>query len=796
LLNGKVVAQSVANLPRRSGEGQHGFEFCLPASMRADQCQTVDIRLAGSGYGLGARSLRAVHQPVVQVLGALAGLLNDPDLLQRHPVMRTLDPGAVSWVRHELLVKLQKQLRQGAVLPNLLSLPITSTIPLPTAAPREATIDVIVPVHGGRDAVVRCLTSVLCSPNRTPMALIVIDDASPDPSLTAELRKLARHHGFILLENRSNLGFPATVNRGMRMHEGRDVVLLNSDTRVAPGWLDRLARAAHSAATIGTVTAMSNNASICSFPWFCQINPLPPGQTVATLDSTFAVINAGLTVDLPTAVGFCMYIRRAALDETGYFDDARWGKGYAEENDFCLRASSLGWRHVAACDVFVEHEGGTSFGESSIPQLNHNLAQLNALYPDYETTVQAFIRDDPLRAARQAVALDIFKRYAPRYIVFVLHGLGGGTQRAADDLGQRLALQGLRVLQLRSVRRDVWTLRCAELPYLIQYHPDQYPHLVADLKALNVWHIHYHQTMDFPLRIWNLPADLGLTYDFTLHDYLPICPRINMIDETGAYCGDAQFNPLICDGCIRVNGLDHDLEWKYEAFGGSVTAWRAIYGDRLGKARRVFAPSQAAADTLLPHFRLKNLSVKPHIEPEQTIALRSPATDVRTVLLLGALADYKGYQQLCRCVQNAAKRDLPLKFAVIGYTRDDAPLLKYGNVSITGEYQPAELPGLIDSLGATIALFLSPWPETYSYTLSEAWANGLYPIAFDIGAIAERIRHMNCGRLLPLDTPAGVINDILLEELSQTAVRPSPAGVFGVAEMNVLADYYELGQES
>ena len=795
LLNSEVVAKAVANLPRRSGEGHHGFEFCLPKSTRADQCQVVEIRLAGSSYGLGARSLRAAQQPVIQVIGALAGLLNEPDLLQRHPVMRALDPGAVSWVRHELLVTLQKQLRQSAALPNLLSLPITSTIPLPKAAPREATIDVIIPVHGGRDAVVRCLTSVLCSPNRTSMALIVIDDASPDPSLTAELRKLAHHHGFLLLENRSNLGFPATVNRGMRLHEGRDVVLLNSDTRVAPGWLDRLARAAHSAANIGTVTAMSNNASICSFPWFCHINPLPPGQTVDTLDSIFAVINAGVTVDLPTAVGFCMYIRRAALDETGYFDDARWGKGYAEENDFCLRASTLGWRHVAACDVFVEHEGGISFGESSIPQLNHNLAQLNALYPDYEATVQAFIRDDPLRVARHAVALEIFKRNAPRYIVFVLHGLGGGAQRAADDLGRTLTRQGISVLQLRSVRRDVWTLRGAELPYLIRYHPNQYPNLIADLKALNVWHIHYHQTMDFPLRIWDLPADLGLAYDFTLHDYLPICPRINMIDETGAYCGNAQFDPLICDGCIRVNGLDHDLESKYQAFGGSVTAWRAIYGDRLGKARRVFAPSQAAADTLLPHFRLKNLSVKPHLEPEQTIVLRSPAPEVTTVLLLGALADYKGYQQLCRCVQNAAKRDLPLRFVVIGYTRDDEPLLKYGNVRITGEYQPADLPGLIDSIGATIALFLSPWPETYSYTLSEAWANGLYPIALDIGAIAERIRHMNCGRLLPLETPAGVINDILLEELGQTDVRASPTRVLGVAEMNVLADYYDLGQE-
>ena len=74
---------------------------------------------------------------------------------------------------------------------------------------------------------------------------------------------------FSLFENAVNLGFVGTVNLGMQKHEGRDVVLLNSDTLVADGWLDRLITAAYSEKNIATVTPFSNNASIVSFPKIC-----------------------------------------------------------------------------------------------------------------------------------------------------------------------------------------------------------------------------------------------------------------------------------------------------------------------------------------------------------------------------------------------------------------------------------------------------------------------------------------------------------------------------------------------
>jgi glycosyltransferase involved in cell wall biosynthesis len=553
-----------------------------------------------------------------------------------------------------------------------------------------------------------------------------------------------------------------------------------------------LRKSAYGARNIGTATPFSNNATICSFPLFCRENALPEGISLGRLDTLFAQANFGRSVDLPTAVGFCMYIKRDVLDEAGYFDEGRWGKGYGEENDFCLRAAALGWRHVAACDVFVEHKGARSFAEGKREHLKRNLAKLDALYPDYARTIQRFIAQDPLAGPRNRVIKELLKAHADSYLLFLMHHLGGGTQVAVDDLAARLGDEGIAVLELRCVAPDRWRLSGRGLPYTMDYrYPTDFDALVRDLRDLGVWHIHCHHTLGFPRKSLELPALLGTEYDVTVHDYLPICPRINLIDESGVYCGDAQYSLETCDGCIQVNGPHPDLARQYSEFGGHMAGWRAGYGDYLRGARRVFAPSRDTARRLRRHFQLLNLRVEPHPEPLRKIPgiLRQGKPD--TVAVLGAIGPHKGFDILLKCVRNAAKERLPLKFVVIGFTSDDDALKNYGNVTITGEYKSADLPGLIVSGGARVALFLSPWPETYSFTLSEAWQNQLFPVAFDLGAIAERIKKAQWGRLMPLTTEPKLINRVLLEVLSEE--RPVPeTSTMGRTLRSVLKDYYGL----
>jgi GT2 family glycosyltransferase len=266
----------------------------------------------------------------------------------------------------------------------------------------EAPIDIVIPAYRGLAETRRCVESVLASASRRPAEIVVIDDASPETALSAWLREAAPGR-FTLRVHGQNRGFVASSNEGMALHPDRDVVLLNSDTEVAPGWLDRLAAHAARDSTIGTVTPFSNNATICSYPRTLENNLLPQGETTASLDAAFARANAGLSADIPTAVGFCMYIPRACLGRVGLFDEARYGMGYGEEVDFCMRVARAGLRNVIAADVFVRHAGEVSFGNTGVERRARAQAIVDELYPEFQERLRDFIPRDPLRGLRERV---------------------------------------------------------------------------------------------------------------------------------------------------------------------------------------------------------------------------------------------------------------------------------------------------------------------------------------------------------------------------------------------------------
>ena len=274
-------------------------------------------------------------------------------------------------------------------------------------------IDVVIPVYAGEAETRGCIESVLGAGVTVPHEVVVVDDATPEPPIARWLDELAATGRVTLLRNASNRGFVHSVNRGMALHADRDVVLLNSDTEVPPGWLDRLAIAAASDPKVASVTPFSNNATLCSYPHWGWEGAVPGTLGLAGLDALFARELAGRTLDLPTAVGFCMYIPRAALDALGAFDEERYGRGYGEENDFCMRAWKAGWRNVLAADVFVFHHGAISFSAEREQRVEEATRALLARHPEYTERVQAFIAADPARPLRAAVDLARARLGAP-----------------------------------------------------------------------------------------------------------------------------------------------------------------------------------------------------------------------------------------------------------------------------------------------------------------------------------------------------------------------------------------------
>ena len=94
------------------------------------------------------------------------------------------------------------------------------------------------------------------------------------------------------------------------------------------------------------------------------------------------------------------------------------------------------------------------------------------------------------------------------------------------------------------------------------------------------------------------------------------------------------------------------------------------------------------------------------------------AGDELRIAVIGAIGPNKGYDLLLALVQHAEIMAPQLRFFIVGYTADDKPFESLSNISITGKYAHDNLNSLLVKQDCHIALFLSPWPETYSYTLS------------------------------------------------------------------------------
>jgi glycosyltransferase involved in cell wall biosynthesis len=292
-------------------------------------------------------------------------------------------------------------------------------------------------------------------------------------------------------------------------------------------------------------------------------------------------------------------------------------------------------------------------------------------------------------------------------------------------------------------------------PNLVYAVPDEIPALLAELSADRIERVELHHLLGHAPEMLELPGRLRVPYEVHIHDYALLCPRVVLVGAAGRYCGEPDVAG--CEACVAAAGSLLD-----EAIG--VAALRLRSALMLAGACRVVVPSADAAARIARYFPGIAAEVVAHEDDAalSAVPLTPASAESCRVAVVGAISLAKGYDVLLACARDAAARALPLSFVVIGHTIDDARLLATGRAFITGPYAPGEAEALIRAQECTIALLPSVWPETWCYALTEAWRAGLRTVAFDLGAQAERVRDIGHGVLLPLDAPAGRINDVLL----------------------------------
>ena len=631
-------------------------------------------------------------------------------------------------------------------------------------------VDILIPIYKGIEITEVCIESAL-RVLRPSDRVILVADCPPEAGMLTMLDRYRSRHNVVLLNNTTNQGFIGAINRGLAYCRTNDVLLLNSDTCLFADGLDEMRRTLHGAADVATVTALSNNATIFSYP-----HPTLPTEKLADLEWSevariFAETGSGRYIEVPTGHGFCMLIRREVLNRLGGLNEA-FGRGYGEENELCLRATDLGFRHLAALGAFVEHRESVSFGNDKEALLLANLPKLVQMYPEYTPLIMNFEATDPLRVGRWPVdiaRLRAAKAAGTRFVLIVYNWLGGGTRRAVSDIGNAAGYAGRTELHLHNTRSGTIQLDSIDLHIRATFLDQDGAELVEVLDAAGIDLVVIHQFLGFGPGIvdafsqWSSKRR-SVAY---IHDFYPICPRVTLIDAVNRFCGVA--SPDICDRCVAIGG-GHEATKL-----GQLTAseHRILFARVLAGMTAVIAPSLDAADYVRRAFPTQAVKVVPHPERPVTLASRGIKRDPNVVALLGGIGPHKGAAKLVELARLAALSHPDLHFAVIGHTSLDEVLEVLPNVTITGKYEQSELPNLVMASCASIALFLHVWPETYSYTLSEAASAGLLPVVPDIGAPAERVRATGWGRVFPFQTSA---TDLLtlLTEIGQSLPPEAP----------------------
>lgn len=632
----------------------------------------------------------------------------------------------------------------------------------------DRPVDVVVPIHNARDEVVACLESVLRHA-RGDWRLVPVDDASTDRELVAWLDDLARREPQVrLLRNRENLGFVGTANHGMREAGDRDVLLLNSDTVVSEGFLAGLQAVAYADERPAIVSPLSNNATIVSVPEFCGENPLPDGYTIDALAAAVASNSLRMRPELPTAHGFCMYVPAAVIAAIGTFDQAHFGRGFGEENDLCERARAAGFRCRLADDVYVWHAGGASFGAAAELLKREHYETLRALHPDYFPRIARFVETNPLAPVQATVDLALRRRSVDvPALLCVLHASfdvpGGGTEHHVRDLVQALRLprvvvaapqsDGIHLTEIFDGRLDRavrYRIPLAEAParFMLE-RPEMEEALRTIVRVFGIGAVHLHQVCSWPVRLWRILAEAGVPYVATFQDFYPACPNVNLFDvPSDRLCclGDGDDRPGVasCLGnAFRTFGLTPPADPP-----GYLARHRAEFQHLLGGAARVFFPAVATRD-IVARFQPLDPSrsmVVPHgyLEPSRRARPQARRRPLNVALLGEVSYPIKGSRNYLPLIERT--RDLPVVWHVFGeaerfgFADTLRALGLKSRLVLHGWYQRDVIFERLAAADIDLVVFLPPWPETFSYTLSEALIAGVPVIVSEQGALPERVR--------------------------------------------------------
>lgn len=255
-------------------------------------------------------------------------------------------------------------------------------------------VAIIVPVYGDWESLKKNIKALKKSISLVSKhTVLFVNDCGPEADeIEKKILKLIKYRkNFAYYRNDRNMGFVKSCNNAVLnlTDKEKDIVLLNSDAVVTKGFLGEMQKILYGQEDIGAVCPRSNAATIFSVPVNNNsYNMEDSYQLYKKMRSTIPPYYIA-----PIAHGFCLMIRRQVVEENGLFDEI-YGKGYGEENDFCLRIRKKGWKCAVANRAYVFHYKARSFSEDTRTVLvEKNEKILHQRFPEFTQLVRDYVYD-------------------------------------------------------------------------------------------------------------------------------------------------------------------------------------------------------------------------------------------------------------------------------------------------------------------------------------------------------------------------------------------------------------------
>ncbi|WP_333804621.1 glycosyltransferase [Sulfurospirillum sp.] len=206
------------------------------------------------------------------------------------------------------------------------------------------------------DCTKSCIKSIYEYTDKEQFELIIVDNDSQDGTKEYLKSIESKYPNIKVLLNDINKGYAGGNNDGIKASNGEYVILLNNDTLVSEGWLERLLRPFHDDCKVGLVGPISNsvgNEQRVNLDGLTEKN-------YNEISKRYTTLNHNVVCETQRLGFFCVAIKRNVIDTIGLLDE-QFGIGMFEDDDYCLRSIQAGFKNVFVEGCFIYHKGSVSF---------------------------------------------------------------------------------------------------------------------------------------------------------------------------------------------------------------------------------------------------------------------------------------------------------------------------------------------------------------------------------------------------------------------------------------------------